>query len=406
MARAKKGTKSSKKRQKTLTHTQRVRDRLVPKQYTPEYERWILPKGLDMSVIKGRMCVSEESKALCISLQKITLTAIKPSDLRHKSPSEVLESAQNRNEAHVIRYVTLMLVPLGMCPDDNGAKHVEHVVDEWTTDWDNRYVLAGPRLRPDLAIGLFSSAFTGEEIDKLNNYTANDNWTRFTEEMYFPFLMCEVVCGEDVLDVADRQNMHSSSVALRALLRLEQEADKYRPKKKLASLNGQILVFSISHDQKDARLCGHYALLNEEKWIYHRYFITSVNLYDGILTLHNFVQNLFRTYLPVHVQRLKDALAAFPEPGVLSSAPSEMTSTDETSQQNPQNRDADGFVVPGPPASALRNEEAATKQQMDMLLQRIDQMEQERRESKFRENKLEELIDELMNVVASQMATI
>jgi hypothetical protein len=53
--------------------------------------------------------------------------------------------------------------------------------------------------------------------------------------------MCEVKRGGEGLDTADRQNMHSCSVAVRALLRIEQEADKYRPKKKMTALIGKSL---------------------------------------------------------------------------------------------------------------------------------------------------------------------
>ena len=45
--------------------------------------------------------------------------------------------------------------------------------------------------------------------------------------MLFPFLMCEVKCGQKGLNIADRQNIYSYSVAIRALLRIKQKADKY-----------------------------------------------------------------------------------------------------------------------------------------------------------------------------------
>lgn len=426
MADSRNSAKSSNKRPRTSSYSQSVKDGVVPVQYSAAYQRWIFTKGLDMDVLKGEECVSKESKAQCINLQKITLNAIQPSIFPEGSLRKVLNKCQNRNEALVNRDVTPMLVPPIMSLYFGGANHLEHVIDEVNTDWDERCVLAGPQLRPDLAIGLFSSAFTCEEIDKLNNYTASDNWTRFTGEMYFPFLMCEVKCGKEGLDVADRQNMHSSSVALRAILRIEQEADKYRPGKRLASLNGQILVFSISHDQKDARLYGHYALLHGDKWTYHRYFINSFNLLLNrnnvldVLALYNFVQNLFKSHLPIHVQRLKDALAAFPEPGVLSSAASGVTSTDENFQQNQPNRDADGFVMPGAPASVSRSEEAAMKQQMDILVQQMEKQQREqleqqrqsaereermRQESKLREEKMQKQLDELMKLVASTKTT-
>jgi hypothetical protein len=63
--------------------------------------------------------------------------------------------------------------------------------------------------------------------------------------------------------------MHSCSVAVKALLRIEQKANKYRQKKdiekKTDNLNEQVLVFSISHDQQNARLYEHYDIVKEKK---------------------------------------------------------------------------------------------------------------------------------------------
>ena len=102
-----------------------------------------------------------------------------------------------------------------------------------------------------------------EENEKPTYYTSFENITRPTENLSFPFLMSEIKCRG--LDYADRQNMHSCSVAVKALLKLEQKADQYQEDKQFESLLGKILVYSISHDQKDARLYGHYALVEGEK---------------------------------------------------------------------------------------------------------------------------------------------
>lgn len=54
---------------------------------------------------------------------------------------------------------------------------------------------------------------------KIRRYNSVDNRTKTTMHMFFPFIMCEVKCGREGLDIADRQNMHSCSVAVRAILR-------------------------------------------------------------------------------------------------------------------------------------------------------------------------------------------
>jgi hypothetical protein len=39
-----------------------------------------------------------------------------------------------------------------------------------------------------------------------------------TYNMYFPFLTCEVKCGAAALDVADRQNVHNMTMAVRGIV--------------------------------------------------------------------------------------------------------------------------------------------------------------------------------------------
>jgi hypothetical protein len=41
-----------------------------------------------------------------------------------------------------------------------------------------------------------------------------------TYYMYFPFPTCEVKCGATALDVADRQNAHNMTLAVRAIVEL------------------------------------------------------------------------------------------------------------------------------------------------------------------------------------------
>lgn len=304
------------KDERLRSYSQSRRDGEVPEQYTAAYEQHILTKGLNMDLLIGEELVSEESKKLCSDLQQITQETIAPTVFPAEAIRKVINYCLNRNEAIVNRDVTSMIIPSITSLYFGGDKSLEHVIDEINADWYEQCILEGPRIRPDLAIGLFSSAFTEEEVEKLKRYTSVDNWTQITMHMFFPFLMGEVKCGKESLNIADRQNMHSCSVAVRALLRIEQEADKYRPEKKIASLNRQVLVFSISHDQQDARLYGHYAIIEGDKWTYYRYRIRKFDLIDNnsLLAIHNFVRNILKSYLPKHLRRLKDSVAALPGP--------------------------------------------------------------------------------------------
>ena len=403
------------KDERSRSYSQSRKNGEVPEQYTAAYEVHIFTKGLDMDYRKGEDFVSEESRKTCAELLQIEVHRIEPTAVPQDKIRDMVGDYRTRNEAIVNRDITLLIIPSIRLRYYCGASHLEHVVDEVNADWYSQCVLEGPQLRPDLAIGLFSSAFTEEEIEKLKRYTSVSNWTQVTLQMFFPFLMCEVKCGREGLDIADRQNMHSCSVAVRALLRIEQEADKYRQEKgigkKADSLNGQVLVFSISHDQQDARLYGHYAIVQGEKWTYYRYRIRKFDLTDNnsLLAIHSFVRNLLKSHLSGHLQRLKDALAALPDPNKppessglsnssgLSFAASGISLNDDNSQQDSQYRDGDGFVVPARPDSS-QNSGAKKKGQESRLVERIDklmqQLEEQRRVSEEKMDKLMKQLEE------------
>lgn len=80
-----------------------------------------------------------------------------------------------------------------------------------------------------------------------------------TTRIYSPFLTSEVKCGAAALDIADRQNTQSMSVALRALVIL------FRFVKREKELHREIPTFSISHEHRSVKLYGHYSVIEEDK---------------------------------------------------------------------------------------------------------------------------------------------
>ena len=77
--------------------------------------------------------------------------------------------------------------------------------------------------------------------------------------MYFPFLTREVKCGDQALNVADRQNMHSASILVKRIVEL------FRRIKREDELHRKVLAFSVSHDNETVKIYGHYALINGTK---------------------------------------------------------------------------------------------------------------------------------------------
>lgn len=70
------------------------------------------------------------------------------------------------------------------------------------------------------------------------------------------FRTCKIKCGAAALDVADRQNAHSATLAVRAVV---------RAMKREKELHQEILTFSISHDNSSVRIYGHHALIDQEQ---------------------------------------------------------------------------------------------------------------------------------------------
>lgn len=71
-------------------------------------------------------------------------------------------------------------------------------------------------------MGFRFSTFSDDQINKLHRHLKLDAKTLFsaTLEMFFPFLTSEVKCGKQALNIADRQNAHSMTVAIRGVVEL------------------------------------------------------------------------------------------------------------------------------------------------------------------------------------------
>lgn len=83
--------------------------------------------------------------------------------------------------------------------------------------------------------------------------------------MYFPFLTCEIKCGAAALQIADRQNAYSMTIAVKGVVKL------YKAVKRKKKLHRKILAFSILHNHRSVVIYGYYAIIEEEKTIFYRH---------------------------------------------------------------------------------------------------------------------------------------
>ncbi|MCJ1468805.1 hypothetical protein MMC07_007435 [Pseudocyphellaria aurata] len=219
----------------------------------------------------------------------------------------------NRNEAMIIQDVTRLIVPsaknLAIC----GDRHLDVLIENVNEAWTASIPVEGPRPQPDYSVGFRRSAFTDAQLHKLDPLIGSVFDTSFfvaTYRMYFPFLTCEVKCGAAALDVADRQNAHSMTIAVRSVVEL------YKAVKREKELNQEILAFSISHDHRSVRIYGHYVVVNNNQTNFYRHPIKTLDITSEEgkekWSTYKFTKNVYDVWMPTHLQRICSAIDQLP----------------------------------------------------------------------------------------------
>ncbi|KIV99010.1 uncharacterized protein PV09_09239 [Verruconis gallopava] len=279
----------------------------------PRYEALLATKGSFM--IKSDLDVDEGSKTLCRSLLQKEQTVHEQSLFRDDLFEQTFQKIQNRNEARVIQDISRLIVPSAEALTTYGAKHLKFLIESVNEGWNNSFPLTGTRPQPDYSVGFKREAFTNEQLDKLapfiGNFISGDqSYFMATYYMYFPFLTCEVKCGTAALDIADRQNAHSMTLAVRATVEL------FRLVGREMELHREILAFSISHDHRSVRIYGHYPVIDGKDTKYYRHPVHTFDFtaLDGKekWTAYKFTKNVYEIWMPNHFKRLCSAIDQIP----------------------------------------------------------------------------------------------
>ena len=280
------------------------------------YQQLLESVGIYMSQPEPHLRVAQTDKALCQRLLKKGPPVPKDSLFNDDLFEITCEAVANRNETRVIQDIGRLIVPAPEELFHRGAKHLKHLIETADEGWIKSIPLVkGPRPQPDFAVGLKPSAFTSAQLKKLQ--PSIGDWQTLsrlvaTDEMYFPFLTSEVKCGNEALNIADRQNAHSAAVAASAVVEL------YRLVSRQDQLNRRILTFSISHDNEAVRIYGHYALITEQHTRFYRHPIKKFDFTseDGKEKWipYTFTRNVYDKFLPIHYKRLCSAIDQLPDP--------------------------------------------------------------------------------------------
>jgi len=292
---------------------QQPREVKSSKYRTANYATVLATKGSFMD--KSDLGITDASKSFCRTLLEKEQTVPQDSLFRDDLFDRTCRKLQDRNEARVIQDISRLIVPSAETLATYGATRLEHLIESVNEGWNSAIPFYGPRPQPDYSVGFGRSAFTKEQLEKLTPFVGEitDTLTSYfmaTWQMYFPFLTCEVKCGAMALDVADRQNAHSMTLAVRGVVEL------FRLVKREKELHREILAFSVSHDHRSVRIYGHYAIIDEGKTTIYRHPIHTFDFtaLDGKdkSTAYKFTKNVYDIWMPTHLKRICSAIDEIP----------------------------------------------------------------------------------------------
>ena len=245
---------------------------------------------------KSKLGITDMSRDLYRVLLEKEQKILQDTLFRDDLFDETCDSVQGRNEAMIVRDITPLICPSAQVLRIYGAQHLSILYESVNEAWSSMFEYEGTLPQPDYSVGFARSAFTQEQLNKLEPFVGEPGfkittYLMATTRMYFPFLTCEVKCGAAALDFADRQNAQSMSIALRAVIVL------FKYVKREKELDREILAFSISHDHRSVRIYGHYPVIEGDKTSFYRHPIREFSFIeqDGKekWTAYKFVKNVY-----------------------------------------------------------------------------------------------------------------
>ena len=233
---------------------------------------------------------------------------------------------KGENEAKIVDTLSRHIFPSAEVLADKGTKHLNILRETINACWANSEPFiyppnsgsgsrSGPRPQPDFGLGFDRDAFNAEQLEKLQPFLgdllADYSLFAVTYQMYFPFLTCEVKCGDGGLDVADRQNAYSQSIILRGLHALFQLVGREK------ELHREINSFSISHNDEYVRIWGHYAIIDGKDVKFYRHLISKFIFApsgegDQRWKAYKFIKNVYDLWLPRHIEWICSTIDMLP----------------------------------------------------------------------------------------------
>lgn len=270
--------------------------------------------------------MKQVSKDLCAELLKGNREPVSSPFFPAARLLDVLQRVQSANEGRIQRDVLPCVVPSAENLHFCGVLGLESIVEEISALWTRCATLGSTIPKPDYVAGLSPGDFSSDELESLQNYATLTTPFLFTPNLCFPFLICEAKDGDQGLNKAHRQNLHSAAIAVRAIIELHRAAFG-KSDRRVKELYGQVLVFTVAHNHEIVHTYGHYAVLvanTADTLAFHRFQIAvfSLTAFEGknLNKPQNFIRNMYDMFAPEHRKRIKNAAKKLPLPDPRTSA--------------------------------------------------------------------------------------
>lgn len=151
--------------------------------------------------------VTEASERLCQTLLDSKQIIPKDTIFHDDVFEDTCERLRGKNGARIFKDCTPLIVPWAEAHASLSANRDLDIAIESVNDgWNNSNPITKPRPQPDYAIGFKRSAFSDDQLKKLQPFLGEPSSSSYfmgTYYMHFPFFTCEVKCGSAGLDIAD-----------------------------------------------------------------------------------------------------------------------------------------------------------------------------------------------------------
>ncbi|KAI9048904.1 hypothetical protein LZ554_006757 [Drepanopeziza brunnea f. sp. 'monogermtubi'] len=271
------------------------------------YAAILATKGSFME--NSELDITAASKILCRTLLEAEQTLPEDSLFHDDLFKETCAMVEDQNEARVVRDILPLIAPPAEILAIRGAKHLKILIDGVNAGWDNSIPITNTRPQPVYSVGFRRKAFTKDQLKRIEPYVeelTEPSSFMATYAMYFPFFTCETKSGAGLLNVADKQNAHSMTMAVRGIV------DLFRLVSREEELHRQILAFSISHDHREVRIYGYYPLIDGGETTFYRYpihqFLITAMEGKEKWTAYRFTKNLYDIWMPQHFKSICSAI--------------------------------------------------------------------------------------------------